>query len=116
MSETKPLAAALWMLAAMLIIGVIDNFIVVIAQVISVWQLYLLRMIVAAPISWAASVFMRERFLPRSWLAVTVRSFFVAGAMLFYFASLAFLPIAQALAGLFTSPIIVVVTTALFLR
>ena len=116
MSETRPVAAAMWMLTAMLVIGVIDNFIFLIAEVISIWQLYVLRMIIAVPIIALAALSTGQRLLPRKWGAVALRSFLVAGAMLFYFISLAFLPIAQSLAGLFTSPIIVVVITALFLR
>ncbi len=116
MSETKPIAAALWILAAMLILGVIDNFIVVMAEVISVWQMYVVRLCISIPLIFAASLFLRERFLPLRWGAVLLRSTLFASAMLFYFASLAFLPIAQSLAGLFTSPIIVVTITALFLR
>lgn len=116
MTDARTGAAALWMLGAMLMIGVIDNFIVVFSESISVWQLYVLRMVVAVPVIglWARTVGMR--FAPRRWGAVSLRSFLIAGAMLFYFISLGFLPIAQALAGLFTSPIIVVVITALFLR
>lgn len=116
MSETRPVAAAMWMLAAMLVIGVIDNFIFLIAEVISIWQLYVLRMAVAVPIIALAAYSTGQRLLPHKWAAVALRSFLVAGAMLFYFISLAFQPIAQSLAGLFTSPIIVVVITALFLR
>ena len=100
----------------MLVLGVIDNFIVVMADVISVWQMYVVRLCVSIPVIFAASRLLRERFLPRRWAGVLLRSFFFASAMLFYFASLAFLPIAQSLAGLFTSPIIVVAITALFLR
>ena len=48
--------------------------------------------------------------------AVALRSFFVAFAMLFYFGSLAFMPLAQALAGLFTSPIFILLITAFILR
>jgi drug/metabolite transporter (DMT)-like permease len=110
------MAAALWMLAAMLILGVIDNFIVVVAEVISVWQMYFIRLCIALPVIYLAARLLRQRFLPVNWGPVLLRSFLFASAMLFYFASLAFLPIAQSLAGLFTSPIIVVTITALFLR
>lgn len=115
MNETKPLSAALWMLGAMLMIGVIDNFIVVMAREISVWQLYVCRVILALPLIWLAARVAGVRFAPRRWGPALLRGFCLAAAMLFYFAALAFMPIAQALAGLFTSPIIVVVITAVFL-
>ena len=116
MSETKPVAAALWILGAMMILGVIDNFVAVIAQEISVWQLYFVRLCISLPIIFVAAKSAGERFWPRRWKAVLLRSTFFASAMLFYFSSLAFLPIAQSLAGLFTSPIIVVAVTALVLK
>lgn len=116
MSETKPLAAALWMLSSMLILGVIDNFIVVMSGVISLWQMYVVRLLISFPVIFLVARLLRQRFLPLRWWPVFLRSFFFASAMLFYFASLAFLPIAQSLAGLFTSPIIVVLITALVFR
>lgn len=116
MSETRPVAAALWMLASMLILGVIDNFIVVVAEVISLWQMYVIRLLISMPVVFVVARLLGQRFWPLAWGPVLLRSFLFASAMLFYFASLAFLPIAQSLAGLFTSPIIVVTITALFLR
>ena len=116
MSETKPLAAALWMLSSMLILGVVDNFIVVMSGVISLWQMYVIRLLISIPVIFFVARVLRQRFLPLKWWPVLLRSFLFASAMLFYFASLAFLPIAQSLAGLFTSPIIVVLITALYFR
>ncbi|MBU2983059.1 DMT family transporter [Lentibacter algarum] len=115
-SDTKPVAAALWILAAMMILGVIDNFVAVIAQKISIWQLYFVRVCISIPVIFAMAQLAGARFLPQRWGAVLMRSTFFASAMLFYFSSLAFLPIAQSLAGLFTSPIIVVAVTALVLK
>jgi drug/metabolite transporter (DMT)-like permease len=51
----------------------------------------------------------------RTW-AVGLRSLFVAISMLFYFGSLSFMPIAQGLAGLFTSPIFILLITAFVLK
>ena len=115
MTETRPVAAAVWMLASMLILGVIDNFIVVMAEVISLWQMYVIRLLISIPVVFGVARLLGQQFLPVNWWPVLLRSFLFASAMLFYFASLAFLPIAQSLAGLFTSPIIVVLITALFL-
>jgi len=113
-TETRPVAAAVWMLASMLILGVIDNFIVVMAEVISLWQMYVIRLLISIPVVFGVARLLGQQFLPVNWWPVLLRSFLFASAMLFYFASLAFLPIAQSLAGLFTSPIIVVLITALF--
>jgi len=53
---------------------------------------------------------------PIRWWAVYFRSFLTALSMLFYFGSLAFVAFADALAGLFTAPIFVLLISAFVLR
>lgn len=53
---------------------------------------------------------------PQRLWAVSVRSLLIAVGMLLYFGSLAFMPIAQSLAGLFTSPIFVLLMTVVVLK
>ena len=109
-------AAALTMLAAMLVIGCIDNFISLIARDAGLWQFQILRSAMGLPLIILASFLgFGTLWALRLW-AVALRSFFVAFAMLFYFGSLAFMPLAQALAGLFTSPIFILLITAFILR
>ena len=62
------------------------------------------------------SYFFVGRLRPIRLWAVCVRSFLIAVAMLFYFSSLSLLSMTQGLAGLFTSPIFVLLITALLLR
>lgn len=105
MTETKPVAAALSVLCAMAVIGLVDNFVVMIAETHGLWQFHVVRTALALPafalIAWLGLGVLR----PISWRAVSLRSFFVATSMVIYFGCLAFLPIAEAAAGLFTSPI-----------
>ena len=109
-------AAALTMLAAMMVIGCIDNFIALIARDAGLWQFQILRAAMGLPLVVLASVVgFGTLWALRLW-AVALRGFFVAFAMLFYFGSLAFMPLAQALAGLFTSPIFILLITAFILR
>lgn len=108
--------APLLMLAAMSIIGVIDNLIVLVAGQMGLWQFYLVRGIMALPCVWVLSRLGLGTWRPHDWRAVAVRSVFVALAMICYFSALAFMPIAQALAGLFTSPIFILVISTLFMR
>ena len=109
-------AAALTMLAAMLVIGCIDNFISLIAHDAGLWQFQVLRSAMGLPLIILVSFLgFGTLWALRLW-AVALRSFFVAFAMLFYFGSLAFMPLAQALAGLFTSPIFILLITAFILR
>jgi drug/metabolite transporter (DMT)-like permease len=106
-SQNAPVAAALWMLAAMLIIGFIDNYVAVIAQHMGLWQFFILRAAIAIPLVWGMSKLGLGAFWPRRWVPVLGRSFVLTLAMLCYFGALGLMPIAQALAGLFTSPIFV---------
>ena len=110
-STNKPLAAAGVMLSAMLIIGLIDNYVAGIAEEIGLWQFFVLRTLITLPLVAAMSLLGFGRLWPRSWLRVGARSVFSAVAMLCYFGALGFMPIAQALAGLFTSPIFILLIT-----
>lgn len=114
--DTRPMAAALTMLAAMAVIGVIDNAISVIARDIGIWQFLAWRALLAIPVIWLGARLGLGRLAPRRLWAVSLRGGLVALAMLFYFGSLAIMPIAQALGGLFTSPIFILLVTALALR
>ena len=105
--QNAPAAAALWMLAAMLVIGFIDNYVTVIAREIGLWQFFILRSAIAIPLVWIMSRLGMGAFWPRRWWPVLGRSFLLTLAMLCYFGALGLMPIAQALAGLFTSPIFV---------
>ena len=109
-------AAAQAMLAAMAIIGVTDNAVPLMAETIGLGQFYLLRTLVALPVLWWMSKLGFGGLMPRRFGAVTLRAMLVATSMVFYFSAVALMPIAQALAGLFTSPIIIVVISVLFMK
>lgn len=114
--ESRPLAAAGLMVAAMAIVGFIDLYVAVIAETMSLWQFQAVRtaMSLALVAALARAGFGTMR--PRRLWAVMVRSALTATGLLCYFGALAFMPLAQALAGLFTSPIWVLVVTSLWLR
>lgn len=109
------LAVAL-MIGAMAIIGTIDNFVVLIAESIGLWQFHFLRAILMLPLVVGLSVLGLGGLRPRRFGPVIVRSLLMTAAMLFYFASLALMPIAQALAGLFCSPIFVLLISAFAMK
>ena len=109
-------SAATMMVAAMAVIGVIDNYIAVISQDVSIWQFMIVRGAFALPIIIMLSFLGLGTMRPiRTW-AVGIRSLLIAISMLFYFGSLSFMPIAQGLAGLFTSPIFILIITAFILK
>ena len=107
------LKAAMVMICAMAIIGVIDNFIPRLATEIGLWQFHFVRALVALPLVASLSLIGLGTAWPRRWRPVVLRSLAVAVSMLFYFSALALMPIAQAMAGLFTSPIFVLLIAAL---
>ena len=109
-------SAATTMVAAMAVIGVIDNYIAVISQDVSIWQFMIVGGAFALPIIIMLSFLGLGTMRPiRRW-AVGIRSLLIAISMLFYFGSLSFMPIAQGLAGLFTSPIFILIITAFILK
>ncbi len=111
--RTRSLKAAMLMVWAMVIIGVIDSYVVRLAGEIGLWQFHFTRALIALPLVVGLSWVGLGRLAPfRPW-AVALRSMLIATAMLLYFGALAFMPIAQALAGLFTSPIFILLISAL---
>lgn len=104
------------MVLAMLIIGFIDNYIVIIAGQASLWQFQIIRASMAIPLVMLASLVGFGTIWPKRLWAVSIRSGLIALAMIFYFGALAFMSIAQALAGLFTSPIFILLITAFILK
>ena len=104
------------MIAAMVLLGFVDNYVATIAAEISVWQFLTVRAMMAVPFIWVLSMLGFGTMRPQRLWAVSVRSVLIAVGMLLYFGSLAFMPIAQSLAGLFTSPIFVLLMTVVVLK
>jgi len=107
---------ALCMVLAMAIVGVIDNFIVIIARNSSLWQFLCLRAVVALPLVLLLSSVGIGTIYPKKLWATILRNSLIAVAMLFYFFCLSIMPISQALAGLFTSPIFILIINAVLLK
>ncbi len=116
LAQVRPAAAASHMLGAMLILGFVDIYVAVIAETISVWQFLACRTVLALGLVWALSRAGFGGLRPLRLWAVAMRSLLIAVGMICYFGSLAFMPIAQSLAGLFTSPIWVLLISVFVLR
>ena len=93
------------MIGGMAMIGFVDNFIGPMAEVIGLWQFQIQRSIIAVPTLILLSVFGVLSVRPKFWKPVLLRSTLIAFGMMWYFGALGFIPLSQALAGLFTSPI-----------
>ena len=91
------------------IFGFADNLTILLADQVGVGQFLLSRSLIALAILILFARIFGLRLLPYNWYWVLVRTFFIAVAMLFYFSSLSLMPAAEAGAGLFISPICVLI-------
>ncbi len=111
----KPLKGAAFVILAMTGIGLIDNFIPLIAEDAGLWQFHAVRAGVVIATVLALAPVLGWRLRPRNRGAVALRSFFFSTSMVLYFGSAGVIPIAQAGAGLFTAPIFVLLISVVFL-
>lgn len=112
--QNRPLSAAAAILTGMAILGWIDQYVRVIAETSSLWTFHILRptMIWGLTLIWL--VVARQRLKVLSWRGLALRSGVMSSGLVIYFGALAFMPVAQAAAGLFTSPIWVLIFSVLF--
>ncbi|THD81490.1 DMT family transporter [Aliigemmobacter aestuarii] len=103
----RTLAAAGLILFYASFIGFTDNYVRVIAAEAGLWQFHFTRTALAVPMLIVAAMVIGMRLRPVNTGAVVARSAIHGMAMLIYFGCLAFLPVAQVAAGLFTAPIFV---------
>ncbi|MCU0826921.1 MAG: DMT family transporter [Tabrizicola sp.] len=89
------------------VIAFTDNYVRVIAQDAGLWQFHATRTAMAFGLLALLAVPLALRLWPKRPGAVLARSAIHGSAMLIYFGALAFLPVAQVAAGLFTAPIFV---------
>lgn len=103
----RTLAAGGMVLVYAMVIGFTDNFVRVIAADGGLWQFHATRSVMAWGILLALMLPFGLRLRPVNLRAVVARSAIHGTGMLIYFGALAFLPVAQVAAGLFTAPIFV---------
>ena len=99
--------SALYLSAGVFIFGFIDNLTLLISNQVSVGQFHFTRSIIACSAVLLIAYYKRENIIPINWPPVLLRTFFNTLAMLLYFGVIPMMPIAEAGAGLFTSPIFV---------
>ena len=112
----RNLKAIGFIVGGLAIVGFIDNFVRLIAGDMSLWQFHFLRGAIAVPLLCAVGIMAGWRLKPIRLGHVLARNMFLSGAMFVYFGCLGFFPMAQVAAGLFTSPILVMLITALWTR
>jgi drug/metabolite transporter (DMT)-like permease len=109
---------ALWIVFGTLLIAVSDNFVTGVSREMGLWQFHMLRSAMVLPVvALAALAVGQSRSLrPLAPRAVIARSLFSMTGLMMYFAALPAIGIAQAAAGMFTSPVWVAVLSALIFR
>lgn len=103
----RTLAAAGAVMIYASLIGFTDNFVRLIAKDAGLWQFHATRSAMALTILAVLAVPLGLRLRPVHPRAVFARSAIHGTAMVIYFGALAYLPVAQVAAGLFTAPIFV---------
>jgi len=104
---------AILVLAGMAIIGLIDNFVVEIAKYAGLWQFHFVRALMALPMLVVIGLLMGLALLPQRYWAVGLRSLLLAASMMLYFGSIPSMPIVLVIAGMFTSPVFVLIFSRL---
>ena len=101
----RPLFGALMIISGMIMIGIIDNCVRIIAGHVGLWQFHFIRSCMALPMIWALAAMLGWRWRPIEVRGALIRTGFIVTSMLLYFGSLPMAPIAQVAAGLLTAPI-----------
>ena len=99
----------LLIILAFVIIGPNDILVPLISEESSLWQFHLCRSIIVISLICMIMLISRKKLIVVNWSAVIIRSLLYTTSMLIYFGCLSFLSIAVVGAGMFTSPIFVLV-------
>ncbi|NOX74883.1 MAG: DMT family transporter [Alphaproteobacteria bacterium] len=114
LNANRPLLGVSLVMLAMLILGYIDNFIALIAEDVGLWQFHFLRSILMCGALAVLAKAFKWRIRPHNWRAVAARSFLMASVFVLYFGAAGMMPLSQVGAGLFSSPIFVLLFSVLF--
>lgn len=115
--EDRPRFAALLMVGGLFLLALQDSFVKLASSEISLWQFQLFRagfnfllLLLLARLLWGT---LRPR-LYRLW-AVALRSFLLAGTMVFFFGGVPFLSLSEIAAGLYVFPLFLILLSRLVL-
>lgn len=110
------LLGGFYIIPSMFVIGLIDNFVRFIALEASVWQFHFLRSTIGCIAIIVFCVYKGHSLWPQRPGIVFIRSVLIASSMILYFGSLTLMPIAEAGAALFSSPIFILGFSVLFFK
>ena len=105
---------ALLLVVGISIFGFSDNLTLLVSDQVGVGQFHFSRSLFAVLLIVAFSHFFGYSIMPVRWKPLIARTTFMVIAILLYFSVMPMMPIAEAGAGLFTSPIFVLLFSSLF--
>ncbi len=117
-SEQIPvsLRAGLLILSGVFLLGLSDNLVLLINDETGIWQFHAIRSLITSILIFGIAVLFGHDVRPKNLLPVVIRSLFLSGAMICYFGGLSFLSVAEAGAGLFLSPIFVLIFSVIIFK
>ena len=110
------LRAGVLVLSGVFLLGLSDNLVLIINDQSGIWQFHAIRSLITAIIIIVFAKIIGHDLRPKKPLFVAVRSIFLSGSMICYFGGLSFLSVAEAGAGLFSSPIFVLIFSVFIFR
>ena len=117
LSSLSPLAkSGILLTLGLSIFGFADNLTLLVSDEVSVGQFHFSRSLSAIIIVIMFAYFSKTYLVIKNWTAIIFRTFFNVISMILYFSVIPMMPIAEAGAGLFTSPIFVLIFSFLFFK
>ena len=107
---------ALLLVFGISVFGFSDNLTLLVSDQVGVGQFHFSRSLFAVLLIAAVSRFLGYSIMPVRWKPMIARTAFMVIAILVYFSVMPMMPIAEAGAGLFTSPIFVLLFSSLFFK
>ena len=107
---------ALLLILGISVFGFSDNLTLLVSDQVGVGQFHFSRSLFAILMIAAVSRFFGYSIMPVRWKPMIARTTFMVISILVYFSVMPMMPIAEAGAGLFTSPIFVLLFSSLFFR
>ena len=107
---------AILLVTGISVFGFSDNLTLLVSDQVGVGQFHFSRSLIAVFMVLALGRIFGLGVWPKNWKPVLARTVFIVMSMLLYFSVLPMMPIAEAGAGLFTSPIFVLIFSTVLFR
>jgi drug/metabolite transporter (DMT)-like permease len=113
---TPATRGAILLVSGISIFGFSDNLTMLVSDQVGVGQFHFSRSLIAMFMVFGLGRAFGLSVIPKYWKPILIRTFFMVTSMLLYFGVMPMMPIAEAGAGLFTSPIFVLIFSTIFFK